>query len=77
MSENKRKTNAMTTKEKPKVIRESDKNDRSPSIWNLNFHSVNIFQKPGLYLTANNVPIGTIVPKGTERHYHPAFCGTF
>jgi hypothetical protein len=29
MSENKRNTNAMTTKEKPKVIRESDKNERS------------------------------------------------
>jgi hypothetical protein len=28
-SENKRKTNAMTTEEKPKVIRESDKNERS------------------------------------------------
>lgn len=28
-SKNKRKTNAMATQEKPKVIRKSDKNDRS------------------------------------------------
>jgi hypothetical protein len=28
-SENRRQTNAMTTEEKPKVIRESDKNEKS------------------------------------------------
>jgi len=38
----------------------------NPSIWNLNFHSVNIFKKTGLHLAANNVPIGTTIPKGTE-----------
>jgi hypothetical protein len=79
MSDKKTKTKAMTTAEKPQVNTEADKNGRSEAqaygIW---LNTLSIYLKNLDYTLLNsNVPIGTTVPKGTEQHFHPAFCGTF